>query len=195
MINDDYDDGDDDHDSHADLGKPSAPIVLWGQSISALSSTSSNFLNLEPLTTLMKCIEMYCTLVHSDLMCFRHNLPISTTACPRPQILQYHNINFTFASGGIWSSSRSLSIIGEKVHFTYTFYWWKKSVSLSLSIGKKWPTQLHSLSLMVKYDPPHFHFLWVKYGPDNYFYFHQRWNMNSLQHCPWFPQSLVAGTM
>ena len=111
------------------------------------------------------------------------------------EILQYHNINFTFASGGIWSSSRSLSIIGEKVHFTYTFYWWKKSVSLSLSIGKKWPTQLHSLSLMVKYDPPHFHFLWVKYGPDNYFYFHQRWNMNSLQHCPWFPQSLVAGTM
>ena len=98
------------------------------------------------------------------------------------EILQYHNINFTFASGGIWSSSRSLSIIGEKVHFTYTFYWWKKSVSLSLSIGKKWPTQLHSLSLMVKYDLPYFHFLWVKYGPDNYFYFHQSWNMNSLQH-------------
>ena len=101
IINDDYDDGDDDHNAPADLGKPSAPIVLWGQSISALSSTSSNFLNLEPLTTLMKCIEMYCTLVHSDLMSFRHNLPISTTACPRPQILQYHNINFTFASGGI----------------------------------------------------------------------------------------------
>ena len=89
MINDDYindedDDGDDDHNGPADLGKPSAPIVLWGQSISALSSTSSNFLNLEPVTTLMKCIGMYCTLVHSDLMCFRHNLPISTTACPRP---------------------------------------------------------------------------------------------------------------
>ena len=66
MINDDYvndedDDDDDDHDGRADLGKPSAPIVLWGQSISALSSTSSNFLNLEPVTALMKCIEMYCT--------------------------------------------------------------------------------------------------------------------------------------
>ena len=84
MINDDYvndedDDGDDDHDGQADLGKPSAPIVLWGQSISALSSTSSNFLNLEPVTTLMKCIEMYCTLMCSDLTCFGHNLPISTT--------------------------------------------------------------------------------------------------------------------
>ena len=66
MINDDYvndedDDDDDDHDGRADLGKPSAPIVLWGQSISALSSTSSNFLNLDPGTALMKCIEMYCT--------------------------------------------------------------------------------------------------------------------------------------
>ena len=78
-INDEDNDGDDDQDDHADLGKPSAPIVLWGQSISALSSTSSNFLNLEPVTTLMKCIKMYCTLMCSDLTCFGHNLPISTT--------------------------------------------------------------------------------------------------------------------
>ena len=89
-------------------------------------------------------------------------------------IQQYRNITFTFASGGLRSASRWLTI-GEKSPLRYHFLLVNKVRSLSLSIGEIWPTQLYSLSL--KYDPPHFHFLWVKYGPDNYFYFHQRWNM------------------
>ena len=55
-VNDEDDDGDDDHDGQADLGKPSAPIVLWGRSLSAIIHLISLP---QPLPTLMKCSVMY----------------------------------------------------------------------------------------------------------------------------------------